>query len=360
MKKKFYSLGLVSLFLVGCALLSCSSGDDGPTTSGSGSGDTGSSTTSGVVPDNHDSGKNNNSEPDNPTTSGDTGSDSGNNSGNSGSDSGNNSGNSGSDSGNNSGNSGSDSGSGSGSDSGSSNTPTWNLVFEDNFEGTDSIPNTQYWSLAKKGDDTWNRNMSESYGQAYQKDGYLYLFGMQDKDGTYLTGGIETIDKYSFKYGQVKCRARFLRQPQGNHTGIWMMPETQPEAWPRYGEIDIMEHINDESKIFSTVHFWNENENEGASSQEKYEIDNEDFNVYGIVWNKDAISFTVNGVEIFSYSNDDPEGEEFSYQYPFVRPFYLILSQSLGGEGTWEGPIDNSELPAIFQIDWIKVWQYSE
>ena len=310
MRKRFLPITCISFMMIGFGLFSCSSNDDSSPSDNTSSGNTQN------VPDTPDSGKNNNSNPDNITPgnseNGETG-----------------------------------------------DTFSWNLIFEDNFEGENSTPDPQYWSLAPKGDDTWNRHMSESYDQAFQKNGYLYLYG-EMKDGEYLTGGIESRNKFDFTYGQVKCRARFLRQPKGNHTGIWMMPETQPEAWPRYGEIDIMEHINDESKIFSTVHFWNENENEGASSQEKYEIDNEDFNIYGIVWNKDAISFTVNGVEIFSYSNDDPEGEEFSYQYPFTKPFYIILSQSLGGKGTWEGVIDNSELPAVFQIDWIKVWQKTE
>lgn len=314
MKKRIFTLPSISLLIFSVGLLSCSSGDDTPSNGDDNGG--ASSGTSQNVPNVPDSGKNNNSNPDNITPES-------------------------SDSGNT-------------GDNGTGNA--WSLVFEDNFEGDSTTPDTQYWSLAPKGDNAWNRNMSESYDQAFQKNGYLYLYG-ELKDGEYLTGGIESRKKYDFTYGQVKCRARFLRQPQGNHTGIWMMPETQPEAWPRYGEIDIMEHLNDESKIYSTVHFWNSEEDKDGSSQGTYQIDNNEFNVYGVVWNKESVTFTVNGNIVSTYKNDNPESNEFSYQYPFVNPFYLILSQSLGGEGTWEGPVDNSELPAIFQIDWIKVWQ---
>ena len=296
-----------SLFISLFALAGCSSGDDPGNSNGPSTG-----TSSGVVPDNDDNGRNNNSEPDNPTPES--------------------------------------------SQPETSAPASWNLVFEDNFQGTDSIPNTEYWSLAKRGTDTWNRHMSESYGQAYQKDGYLYLFGME-VDGEYLTGGIESIHKYDFTYGQVKCRARFLRQPQGNHTGIWMMPAPPAEKWPRSGEIDIMEHLDDQSRVFSTVHFWNSSTEEDDKSDTVTSIDNDDFNVYGLIWDEKSVSFTLNGEVVFTYSNNDPSNEEFSYQYPFTKPFYLILSQSLGGEGTWEGPIDNDELPAVFQIDWIKVWQ---
>lgn len=296
--------------MTGVMLAACSSGKDTPTSSGSGSGGGGSQTEppTGTVPDNHDSGNNNNSQPDNVSPS---------------------------------------------------ETPTWTLVFEDDFEGTSTTPNEEYWSLTPKGDKTWNRYMSESYGQAYQKDGYLYLFGMLS-DNEYLTGGIETRAKFDFQYGQLKCRARFLRQPQGNHTGIWMMPEPPAEQWPKSGEIDIMEHLDDQSKVFETVHFWNSNTQVDDSSDTTTDIDNEDFNVYGIIWDQNSVSFTVNGQVTFTYTNDNPSSSDFSYQYPFTKPFYIILSQSLGGKGTWEGVIDDSELPAIFQIDWIKVWQKSQ
>ena len=318
MKSRFVTLGISLLIFSGITLAGCSSDDENDITNNEGGG-----AVSGTVPENSDTGNNNNSAPDN-IKPGST-----------------------------------ESGDNTGNESNSDTQTSWQLVFEDNFEGTDSIPNPQYWSLAKKGTDSWNRHMSESYGQAYQKDGYLYLFGMESS-GEYQTGGIETIDKFDFTYGQVKCRARFLRQPQGNHTGIWMMPEPPAEKWPRSGEIDIMEHLNDEGKVYETAHFWNSQTGEDDKSDTDVAVDNDDFNIYGVVWDKNSVSFTINGEVKFTYKNDEPSNDAFSYQYPFTKPFYLILSQSLGGEGTWEGVIDNKELPAVFQIDWIKVWQKTD
>ena len=368
MKKMQILLGSVALLMSGLGFMSCSSGDDSPSDGGGSSG--GGSVTSNSVPANTDKGTNNNDTPDNITPgntnnpgtgngsgSGDTGSGDGNGSGSGSGDTG-----SGSGSGD-TGSGGSGNGSGSGSGSGST-TPQWTLVFEDNFgdasQTTATEPNSEYWSLAPKGTDTWNRHMSESYDQAFQQGGYLYLYG-QLKEGEYLTGGIESRGKFSFEYGQVKCRARFLRQPQGNHTGIWMMPEKQDlGAWPRSGEIDIMEHLDDQSVYYSTVHYWDEaGQKDGSSDKEISLADHDDFNIYGVVWNKDAVSFTLNGEVMFTYENTGNSTDP-TYQYPFAAPFYLILSQSLGGKGTWEGEIDNDELPAIFQIDWIKVWQLED
>ena len=311
MRKSF--LGSVALALVCIGLSNCSTDDGGsdiPENPSSGS--TGSV---GQIPENTDSGKNNNSDPDNighGTNEGSAGESSG-----------------------------------------------WQLVFDDDFVGEDSIPNTDYWSLAPKGDKTWNRHMSESYGQAYQKDGYLYLFGMQS-DGEYLTGGIESREKFDFTYGQVKCRARFLRHPQGNHTGIWMMPEPPAQEWPKSGEIDIMEHLDNDDVVYETVHYWNPDSEEDDKSYSTAKVDVDEFNVYGIIWDNDSITFTVNGKESFTYKNNGKDVNDFNYFYPFTSSFYLILSQSLGGPGTWAGEIDDDGLPSIFQIDWIKVWQKSE
>ena len=237
-----------------------------------------------------------------------------------------------------------------------------NLLFYDDFEGTSSLPDSTKWTLCPKGSSNWARYLSESYEQAYQKDGYLYLTG-ELVDGQYKTGAIETRGKFDFQYGKVECRARFLRQPSGGHTGIWMMPSPPTEKWPKSGEIDIMEHLGKENKIYETVHSWylDDMNITDPKGQGTVEVDNTDWNTYGVTWTPDSITFTVNGNKYLSYPNLNlSDSQEASYQWPFNHPFYLILSQSLGGEGTWAGPIDNSELPAVFQIDWIKVYSLPE
>lgn len=249
---------------------------------------------------------------------------------------------------------------GSGDENGDNNKPEsiTKIIFQDDFSGVDGKPDPDKWILCERSTSNWARYLSESYDQAYIENNQLHLIA-ELIDGEYKTGGIETRGKFDFQYGKLECSAKFERMPKGNHTGIWMMPAPPAEQWPKSGEIDIMEHLGNETKIYETVHSWwlDDMDEKDPAGQGTVEIDPTIFNTYGVEWTADAITFTVNGKEYLSYPNQNLSGENAQWQWPFSHPFYIILSQSLGGEGTWAGPIDNSELPAEFIIDWIKVTQ---
>lgn len=49
------------------------------------------------------------------------------------------------------------------------------IVFQDDFNQADSIPDRNKWSLCKKGSPAWSKYLSESYDQAYVHDGKLVL-----------------------------------------------------------------------------------------------------------------------------------------------------------------------------------------
>ena len=76
-------------------------------------------------------------------------------------------------------------------------------------------------------------------------------------------------------------------------------------------------------------------------------------------WTKDAITFYVNGQQTFSYPNLRLADEAEKMQWPFNKEsaFYLILNMGLGGNkaDSWAGPIDDANLPAIMEIDWVKI-----
>lgn len=234
------------------------------------------------------------------------------------------------------------------------------VIFEDNFDQSSSIPDTAKWVLCPKGTPAWARYLSESYDQAYVKDGKLVLVG-EKINGVYKTGGVKTQGKVEFKYGKVEVSARFAKSSKGGWPAIWMMPSapTYP-GWPACGEIDIMEQLNHDKIVYQTIH--NHYKNTLGNNTPKPTVtapyNQGGFNVYALDWTKDALTFSINGVVKLTYPNLHLADESVKKQWPFDAPFYLILNQALGGAGTWPGAITDSELPAIMEIDWVRVTQY--
>ena len=49
------------------------------------------------------------------------------------------------------------------------------------------------------------------------------------------------------------------------------------------------------------------------------------------------------------------EGKDHQFPWPDY-PFYLILSNQLGGN--WVGEVNPAQLPSELRVDWIKVYQW--
>jgi beta-glucanase (GH16 family) len=233
----------------------------------------------------------------------------------------------------------------------------WNIVFEDNFNATGNFDNNK-WSYCSRINVSWAKYLTSTPNYA-SLDGNNLVLKMDNKTISgdavpYHSGGIETSGKFAFKYGKVEVRAKFT-QGTGSWPAIWMMPAS-PVAyggWPNSGEIDIMEHVNNESVIHQTVHNGAVTNSNGVSSVTKssnYIVN--DFNVYGIIWEESKIEFYLNGVLKSTYNK---LANATSAEWPFDKPFYLILNQS-GGAG-WPGPITDSNLPFQMQVDWVRIYQ---
>ncbi|SFF97013.1 MULTISPECIES: glycoside hydrolase family 16 protein [Salegentibacter] len=226
------------------------------------------------------------------------------------------------------------------------------LFWEDDFDG--SVLDTTKWSRITEGTPDW-RNYMTTDDQVYEvSDGYLYLKGLVNTDTQtdprpYLTGGVWTRDKFNFTYGKVEVRAK-MESAQGSWPAIWLLGSTSEYGgWPDYGEIDIMEHLNFDNFIHSTIH----SNTKSSPSTKTVNVNPGEFNTYGVEWYPNKIVFTINGTPTFTYHKE--AGADWR-QWPFDRDFHLILSQQLGG--AWVGNVDSSQLPVDFVIDYVKYYEY--
>ena len=231
------------------------------------------------------------------------------------------------------------------------------LVFSDEFNKPDgTLPDSEVWTpCTRRPKVTWARFLSNSPKVAFIQDGNLVLRAIPNPDRLtddvdMLTGGINSSQKFAFRYGRVECRA-LVNPFVGNFPAIWMMPKTAL-AWPKGGEIDIFEQINTEQKAYSTVHSaWTKSHpDETHSGNVNLPMDR--FHIYALEWEKDVLTFFADGKQVYQYKKQN----DSQAQWPFDKSdFYLILNQSVG-DGTW------AKMPDVMhtyemRIDWIRVYQ---
>lgn len=234
---------------------------------------------------------------------------------------------------------------------------TWDLVFSDEFNTAGSFDTTK-WAYSPRWSPAWAKYLTASPAYVNQ-DGTDLVLKMDNAvipgdPVPYHSGGVQTSGKFSLLYGKIEVRAKF-KQGQGSWPAIWMMPEV-PVAygdWPNSGEIDIMEHVNYENLIHQTIHNATVTNASGGSSATKSTAYNTaDYNIYGIIWSPGSVQFYVNNVLQYTYSRAAGASPA---QWPFDKPFYLILNQS-GGAG-WPGAITNADLPFNMNVDWVRVYK---
>lgn len=242
----------------------------------------------------------------------------------------------------------------------------WNLVWEENFDGSElDMSNWNY----EKHEPGWVNNELQEYTDSkdniFVRDGKLVLKAVKtQKDGKdyYTSGKVTTQNKKMFKYGKFEIKAK-TPKGQGLWPALWMMPndESLYGQWPRCGEIDIMEVLGHEpEKAYGTIHYGDPHE----EKQGTYKLENssfaDDYHVYGLEWEPGEMRFYIDG-NLYNTVNDwftKVEGsDEKTFPAPFDQPFYLQCNLAVGGN--WPGNpdattnFDNAEL----DVDYIKVYQ---
>ncbi len=220
----------------------------------------------------------------------------------------------------------------------------------------------------------------------------------------YTSGRLNTKSKVAIKYGMVETRVRVPNLNLGGWPAVWMLG-TANYAWPRKGEIDIMEmgftqafrnlhdtHNGGNGLNNSTVNqmvaanalFYsdaavNPDNPSGAASlawdpddvfcRPYYNYDNpmnDRFLIYRCYWDQTSLRFTVidGGMEYDLFAEPftiDEESDEF------LQPFHLVANLAVGGALTDAYNLGNPgsglpvsmPFPADMYIDYIRVYSWN-
>lgn len=247
--------------------------------------------------------------------------------------------------------------------------PEENIIFFEDFnEGT--TPDPEIWKMCTKANSAWNQHFDNDRDWANEQlaeiDGVSVLVLTADKiDGNYSNGGIRTIGGFPVNT-RVEVRARF-EKAGGGFPAIWQMP-LRGLTWPLSGEIDIMEWVQGTpNRLYHTIHTGTSaSDSRDKSSSATSTAENTDiYRIYAVERTAEAVTFFVDGTQVYRYENKHLAGDEGPIQYPFATYEYdIILNYSLGGylNGalTWPGAIKDSDLPAHMYVDWVKVVSLEE
>lgn len=239
----------------------------------------------------------------------------------------------------------------------------YELVFSDEFDLPDgSQPDTAKWVRSARGPSAWNRWISDEESVVRVEDGCLVCRAVPNIDlmadtALMLTGAVETLGKFAFKYGKVEVRMRtnFL---QGNFPAAWMKPVVGSiDGKYMYGEIDIVEMSGNKDESSHTVHTHQSHIlKKREPTNFKRELKVRQWHVYGIEWTSDFVRWTVDGETVGVFMRSDDEEDIADGQWTFDRDFYIRLNQSVGtGKYLRMVPLTDKIYETYF--DWIRVYQ---
>jgi hypothetical protein len=155
--------------------------------------------------------------------------------------------------------------------------------------------------------------------------------GFIDKTFPYSSGLISTAQSFRQKYGRFEAKLRFNSNYPVNHT-FWLLSEK------------MLPHI-DVAKTNKGIHFnyfWkngtDEIHNKSSKAGSRYR---NDYYIFTLEWTENEMIWKINGVTALKQKSDVPQD-----------PMYMVLSS-----GVFDNEPTNQELPASFDIGWVRCYQ---
>lgn len=238
----------------------------------------------------------------------------------------------------------------------------YKLVWQDEFNETAAgLPNTADWWY-EKGAGGWGNNELQDYvagtyngHKIAEVAGGILTITAQKIDGKVRSVRMNTTKSWTYGYFEARLK---LPKGKGTWPAFWMMPKNFT-GWPKDGEIDIMEHVGyHQDFVSSSIHCTAYVHSNGTQkTKERYlKGATDEFHVYALEWTPEYIKSYVDGEQLFYYKPED-YGKRNYDTWPFDNPFYLKLNLAWGGNWGGAQGIDETCLPATYEIDYVRVFQ---
>jgi beta-glucanase (GH16 family) len=236
------------------------------------------------------------------------------------------------------------------------------VAFFDDFDGPAGYtPDARLWR-AELGAGGWGNNELQEYTNAVENlrldgAGNLVIEARRSCD-SFTSAKINTKETFAFTYGRAEARIRFPAGA-GLHSAFWLLGTDIDEVnWPRSGEIDVVEVVNDATGAFSALHgpvteLGTDPDGRWAQGRDVVEDMRlaDDFHVYWVERKPGEIRM---GVDEETTAVFTPATLGAEQQWVFEKPFYAILNVAVGGN--WPGAVGaDTVFPATMLVDWVRI-----
>lgn len=238
--------------------------------------------------------------------------------------------------------------------------PGWKLVWGDEFDRP-GLPDPAKWGYEKG---LVRNHELQFYTEkrrenARVEDGQLIIEARKEPmdGGQFTSASLISRGHGAWTYGRIEVKAK-LPAARGTWPAIWMLPNDHGSVpWPRCGEIDIMEHVgHDPGVIHGTLHCeaYNHVKHTQRGSKLLVPTASSDFHLYAMDWSAERITIQVDGQ---TYATYDKKPGDTAAQWPFNKPFYLILNLAIGGAWGGQKGVDDAVFPQRMEVDYVRVYQ---
>lgn len=244
----------------------------------------------------------------------------------------------------------------------------WLMTWHDEFDQPDgSRPDPAKWTFSTGGGGWGNDELeyhTNRLENAHIEKGNLVITAKQENytgaDGVtreYTSARMKTQGLFAQAYGRFEARIK-IPEGQGIWPAFWMLGSDIPDvAWPKCGEIDVMENIGKEP---ATVHGSVHGPLPGKKASDltsSFSLPTkarfaDDFHVYALEWAPETIKFFVDDMQYATFNPQSSGGGP----WVFDHPFFILLNVAVGGD--WPGnPDATTKFPQNMLVDYVRVYK---
>eukprot|EP00928_Gymnodinium_smaydae_P002158 TRINITY_DN10763_c0_g7_i1.p1 TRINITY_DN10763_c0_g7~~TRINITY_DN10763_c0_g7_i1.p1 ORF type:complete len:421 (+),score=19.99 TRINITY_DN10763_c0_g7_i1:70-1332(+) len=232
-------------------------------------------------------------------------------------------------------------------------------IWKDDFNGN-GLPDHSKWHMEHRPYPPNNEKQAyigREVRTANVSGGTLKIYARRESYKGRKYTSARMVSRQSWLYGRFSAKIRLSRcGARGSWPAFWMLPtDNKYGAWPRSGEIDIMEMVGYHNNLAHfTVHTQHRNAGSAVTSNASFDINQ--WHVFAAEWRRDGIKMFLDNRQVYHYENRGGG----SPKWPFDKRFHFVLNVAVGGSWGGRHGIDDNKFHGqgqYMEVDWVKVEQ---